>query len=143
MKFWDSSAVIPLLIEERSSSKMLQILEDDPKMVVWSLSSTECLSALYRRTRSAELSLSQIQPCKERLSQLQQIWTEITEFETVKARAERLLAVHSLRAADSLQLAAALVTFSDRTRNAQFVTLDSRLAEAATREGFSVLGEGS
>ena len=46
---------------------------------------------------------------------------------------------HPLRAADALQLGAALVVAENRTAPLTFVTFDRRLAEAAEREGFEVL----
>jgi len=46
-------------------------------------------------------------------------------------RALRLLAVHPLRAADALQLAAALVWFRDHPAGLDFVCLDERLRTAA------------
>lgn len=35
MKFWDSSAVVPLLAQEPSSKACEALLKDDPAMVVW------------------------------------------------------------------------------------------------------------
>jgi uncharacterized protein len=55
----------------------------------------------------------------------------------VKARAKRLLGVHSLRAADALQLAAALTPVYDDPLGHSFVCLDARLSEAR-REGFTL-----
>jgi len=57
----------------------------------------------------------------------------------VDRRARRLLAAHPLRAADALQLAAALVACDERPDVLALVTLDDHLAEAARREGFVVL----
>ena len=59
--------------------------------------------------------------------------------DAVKARAKRLLGVHTLRAADALQLGAALTAASDDPLGWDLVCLDERLAEAARREGFAVL----
>lgn len=56
----------------------------------------------------------------------------------MRERAERLLAVHPLRAADALQLAAALVAVKDKPRDRGFVVTDGLLADAARREGFDV-----
>jgi predicted nucleic acid-binding protein len=66
-------------------------------------------------------------------------WIEIDDLRAVRRRAQRLLETHELRAADSLQLAAALVLVSDRPERFPFLTLDERLAEAADREGFDVV----
>ena len=57
----------------------------------------------------------------------------------VRERAIRLLAVHSLRAGDALQLAAALVYFDERPRGESFVCLDERLGEAAAAEGLTLV----
>jgi uncharacterized protein len=64
-------------------------------------------------------------------------WTEITHVEVVRERAERLLAVHPLRATDALQLSAALDLCGDRARGRAFLTRDASLAAAAEREGFT------
>jgi len=65
----------------------------------------------------------------------------VSQYETVRLRARRLLEVHALRAADALHLAAALVATEERPSVLDFVTFDERLAEAAEREGFSILHE--
>lgn len=57
----------------------------------------------------------------------------------VRNQAIRLLGLHPLRAADALQLAAALVWADRRPRGHPFVCLDAGLREAAHAEGFSVL----
>ena len=78
-------------------------------------------------------------------SQLQLFAKEILEAETataaapsakVREHARRLLLRHPLRAADALQLAAALTWALDRPREHALCTLDTRLAEAAKGEGF-------
>ncbi len=46
---------------------------------------------------------------------------------------------HPLRAADALQLGAAIVAADGDTASLEFVTLDRRLADAALREGFPTL----
>ena len=57
----------------------------------------------------------------------------------VRERAEQLIAVYPLRAADALQLAAALTWCENQPWNERFVCLDKRLRDAARKEGFSVL----
>lgn len=59
--------------------------------------------------------------------------------EAVRQRAKRLLMVHPLRAADALQLAAALVWAAESPQGLELVCLDRRLKEAALKEGFTVL----
>jgi hypothetical protein len=55
------------------------------------------------------------------------------------AKALRLLGVHPLRAADALQLAAALILVRDNPAGRELVSLDERLRESALLEGFRVL----
>jgi predicted nucleic acid-binding protein len=78
---------------------------------------------------------------KQRLGQIESSWNEVVQYDAVRARARRLLESHSLRAADALHLAAALVVFEERPAGIEFVTFDNRLAEAADKEGFTVLSE--
>jgi predicted nucleic acid-binding protein len=66
-------------------------------------------------------------------------WTEVSALGPVRERAMRLVATHTLRAADAMQLAAALVAVSDRPAGHEFVCADARLRAAAAREGFRVL----
>ncbi len=60
----------------------------------------------------------------------------IAPTDAVRQRASRLLAVHPLRAADALQLAAALVWCEERPAGEKLVCLDVQLRDAALREGF-------
>jgi len=60
-------------------------------------------------------------------------------IDAVKRLAERLLETHPLRAADALQIGAALVAAESEPETLEFVTLDRRQAEAAEREGFRVM----
>ncbi len=51
----------------------------------------------------------------------------------------RFLRVHPLRAADALQLAAAFTASERRPASLEIVTLDERLADAARKEGFTLI----
>ena len=75
----------------------------------------------------------------ERLRQLVQHADTIAPTDDVRRRAARLLAVHPLRAADALQLAAALVWVEEQPHGERFVSLDGRLRDAAAREGFTLV----
>lgn len=63
---------------------------------------------------------------------------EILPSNAVRDEAARLFRRHSLRAADALQLAAAIV-WAGPARGAEFVTRDERLALVARLEGFRVV----
>lgn len=111
----------------------------DPNLVVWFFARTEIISALCRRHREGRLSLDDLRNARRRLEILSSDWTEVTDHERVRSRAERLLGVHPLTAGDAVQLAAALVFVDEKPGGFTFVCLDQRLREAAEKEGFQAL----
>lgn len=140
MRYWDSSALLPLLVSEATSSGLLALIRQDPAIVTWWGSAVECVSALARLEREGGLDGTSIRIALARLDGMQREWTEVPAVSDVRATAIRLLRVHRLRAADALQLAAAVVAADFNAATLAFVTLDVRLADAADREGFAVLG---
>jgi len=60
-------------------------------------------------------------------------------LDLVRSHALRLLHTYSLRAADALQLGAALVACDEKPEALPFVCIDDRLRNAARKEGFRVL----
>ena len=139
MRFWDSSAVIALCVDEPTSAAIRSVLRGDPSLVAWWSTRTECLSGLMRRAREGSINGRGFAEARAALTALADSWVEVQPTESVRSGAERLLGAHALRAADALQLAAALVWCSGQTRAAEVVSFDSRLREAALREGFGVL----
>ena len=139
MKFWDASAIVPLLVHEAPSDALLAILEQDPSMLVWWGSVVECASAIARRQRDQSLKASDAGVAFARLRALADAWLEVVPSDAVREQAQRALRLHPLRSADSLQLAAALVASEHQPATLAFVCLDERLNEAATREGFDVV----
>lgn len=137
--FWDSSAIVPLLIIESRSSDMASILRSDAELTMWWASSVECQSAIYRGHREAPIPHAQLQESLERLEGLYDDADVVPASEDLRQRAGRVLALHPLRAADALQLAAALLWSEEQPAGESFVCLDERLREAARREGFTVL----
>lgn len=138
MKFWDSSAVLPLLVAEASSGTVAAVYERDAHQVVWCLTEIEAASALARRERDGG-EREDVADARSKLRLLVERWEEVNSIENVRARALRLLSTHRLRAADALQLAAALVFCDERTESLPFVSLDDRLGDAARKERFPVL----
>lgn len=139
MRFWDSSALVPLLVGEATSAAVTNELERDPEPVVWWAAGVECVSALARLERDGALSAAEMVEAMMRLSALEGTWREVQPIERVRRVAARLLRVHPLRAADALQLAAAFVAAEEQPASLGVVTLDDRLARAAEREGFVVI----
>jgi uncharacterized protein len=138
MRFWDASALLPLLIEEDRTEATKFLYDEDRLQVVWCLTEVEVASALARRSREG-LRPAGLENARLQLKWLADRWTETSSLPLVRARALRVVNTHSLRAADALQLSAALVAADDRPDALPFVCLNDRLRDAARREGFSVL----
>jgi predicted nucleic acid-binding protein len=135
MRFWDSSAVLPMLVIEPTTSIIRQLLQTDSAMAVWWGTLVECSSGISRLRREDRISIAEESAALELLDTVAASWLEILPGEPVRSSARRLLRVHSLRAADALQLAAALECRSGAGVQ-EFVTFDERLANAARLEGF-------
>ena len=137
MRFWDSSALLPLCLTQPRTPGARSALTEDPELVVWWGSSIECASAIARVHRDGLLTADQEFTARELLGALRESWFEIQPGDGVREQALRLLRVHPLRAGDALQLAAALEwAGTPPPPNGVFMTLDERLRVAAHREGF-------
>ena len=139
MKFWDSSAIIPLLVREAASDRVRRIVSEDADMLVWWGTPVECTSAVARSERDQHLDSETAALALDRLRVLVPSWTEVQPTERVRSTAQRALRVHALRAADALQLAAAIVAAGEDRASLEVVCLDQRLTLAARREGFQVI----
>jgi len=138
MRFWDASSIIPLCLKEKSSKAVKSLMKTDDDIVVWWMTHIEYLSALSRRQRERALPSSDAGKARALLSALAAAWSEVQSTEMVRGRAERLLSIHPLRAADAMQFAAALVWAQETPSGFDFVCLDQNPREAALKEGFSI-----
>ena len=136
MRFWDTSAIVPLLIRQESSTRALELLADDPEMVVWWGTLVECWSALARLRREKFITPSAEAEAARQLDLLSGAWYEVAASREVRRNAQRLLRMHALRAADALQLAAALV-WSGHPAGGELVSFDGSMTTAAHLEGFA------
>jgi predicted nucleic acid-binding protein len=139
VKFWDASAIIPLILDEAGNDAVRVIRLVDRDFTVWWGTRVECFSALTRRLREGTLPENRFRGTLDRLRVIFGRADEISPNEDVRVRAERMLRAYPLRAADSLQLSAAVSWADDRPAGLEFVCLDERLRDAAEREGFTVL----
>ena len=138
MRFWDTSALVPLLLDQEGTPEVRELLSEDPEMAAWWGTPIECVSAVARLRREDRLTVDQEDQILELVRILRRSWLEVLPSEEVRDQTVRLLRVHSLRAADAMQLAAARV-WAGSTAGAELVTYDERLALAARLEGFRVL----
>ena len=139
MRFWDSSAILPLIVEEHTSDHATRHYEANPELVVWWGTSVECASALARLECDGALETRDLTQALQQLQARKSAWNEVQPLDNVRAAAQRLLRLHPLRGADALHLGAALVAADHRPQAWEFVCLDARLAAAAEREGFGIV----
>lgn len=138
VNFWDTSALASLLVREVDTGLREAELLDGGPIVVWWGTRLELCSALERRRREGGLSVEAYAAAIARMEVLKKQWHVVRPSDFCMERAERLLALHPMRAADAFQLAAALLACGEHTKEASFHCSDRRLYEAAEREGFRI-----
>lgn len=136
--FWDASGVVLLCLAQPESNGARRLQRSYPRLVVWWGSLVEATSAFERVRRAAGAESAECDRALCRLGTLSRRWVEVQPVDRLRPLAVELLARHPLRAADALQLGAAMIWAGDRPRNRGFVTFDERLGRAAAAEGFSV-----
>ena len=139
MRFWDTSAILPLCVQEPQTDRVQELVNQDGDLVVWWGALIEGYSAFARLRREEVWSSEEELQSRSLLARMSAHWTEVQPSNLVRDQAARVLLLHPLRAADALQLAAALVWSGGQTTSLEFVCLDHRLREAASREGFFVI----
>ena len=136
--FWDSSAIVPLcLVEETSSSA--QRLTGQYRMIVWWATPVEVQSALTRVLRMGAISSADRTEAQTTLELVREVWTEVQPSRSIRETAESLLSRFPLRAADALQLAAALAWCQHRPAGRAFLSGDLQLLAAASQLGFRTI----
>jgi uncharacterized protein len=139
MRFWDSSALLSLFIDEPTRDRLIALLDSDDEVLNWWGTPLEIASALARRERESLLTADEVTETLAALNTFAAGWHEIVPTDSVRRTAERLLRTHPLGAADSLQLSAAIIAANYDPTSLEIVCLDNRLTLAARREGFTVV----
>jgi predicted nucleic acid-binding protein len=135
--FWDTSALIPLCVHQKQS-KPASVLYAGHGIAVWWATPVEIVSGLTRLVRMNEITHDQFLVGKQREESLAQVWDTVSPSRSILVRARLLVETYPLRAADALQMAAALDYFETLPKGNVFITADQRLADAAHQSGFSV-----
>ena len=135
--FWDASALVPLCVHEVSSRHAQALLRKSAPVVWWG-SLVEVQSAICRLQREEAITALEKKGALSRLRLLSRGWREVLPDDPLRSLALELMEKYSLRAADSLQLAASLVWCQQKPLHRGFVCADRRLAEAGRAAGFSV-----
>jgi len=136
--FWDTSALVPLLIEEGASRDARSRLRRCQPVVWWG-SIVEVHSDICRLRRERQITDSQEQGALARARLLSQAWREILPADEVRESAIQLVDSYFLKASDGLQLAASLIWCKNKPASRDFICGDRRLSEAARSAGFSVI----
>jgi uncharacterized protein len=143
MRFWDSSALVSLLVPESASGVVSRLLRTDPEIVVAWTATIECAAACVRKHRERVASSAQLAGALARLRELSGHWNVAEPSVALRSLAEKIVARHALRAGDAIQLASAAVAAEAGQEPLEFVCFDGRLALAATAEGLRVVPESS
>lgn len=140
MNYWDSCALIPLCFDGDAFAEHARtIAKNDGNIVTWWGTPVECCSAFARLRRDNIISSEEEQQCRSLLNLLSDGWSEVEPNEKVRQVSRQLLLRQDLRAADALQLAAAITWADGDLEGRGFVTLDKKLRAAASSEGFTVI----
>jgi len=135
--YWDSSALVPLCVSQ-PQTVAAQILYSKYKIVTWWATQVEIVSGLTRLTRTGGMTQEQFLLSRPFVQNLVSGWLAVHESASIAPSACRLLELHPLRAADALQLAAALEACEHNPLGFALITADQRLADAARQTGFSI-----
>jgi len=135
LAFWDASALVPLCVHQSITPRAIALYKSY-EAVVWWATPVEIASALARLVRMRRLDSSQWTKARKLANDLADVWSVIQPSDALRAKATQLVDRYDLRAADSLQLAAALEWCEDAPQGQAFLTADHRLREAAMLSGF-------
>jgi hypothetical protein len=135
--FWDSSALIPLCVSQPQTATA-RLLYESYRIVTWRGTQVEIMSGLTRLDRTGEITHDRFLIGKQIAKEIMRDWISVDSIESIAGSACLLLELYPLRAADALQLAAALAWCEGRPRGNVFLTFDKRLGEAAKLAGFTL-----
>jgi predicted nucleic acid-binding protein len=136
--FWDTSSIVPLCCHQDASQELRRLARRTKRIVAWWGTTVEARSAFSRLLREGKMTTRGLNQAIARLEVQCAFWIEVLPSERAREIAETLPDQYGLRALDSFQLSAALVWCREQPRGRWFVCADTRLAEVATKVGFSV-----
>jgi predicted nucleic acid-binding protein len=136
--FWDTSALVPLCVRQSMTPDVVALYKIHD-VVVWWTTPVEIASALARLVRMRQINPGDCAKARKLAHVLAGSWSVIQPSETLRSRALQLVERYDLRAADSLQLAAAVEWCEDVPQGRVFLTTDERLRTAALLAGFDAI----
>jgi predicted nucleic acid-binding protein len=133
--FWDASALVPLCVRQ-SITPSVESLYESYRVVIWWATPVEIASALARLVRTKEIGPGDRAKARQVAVALADEWSVIQPSNALRDHAMRLVERYDLKAADAMQLAAALDWCDKVPRGEVFLTADQKLREAAVLSGF-------
>lgn len=133
--FWDTSALVSLCTVQLHTAEALGML-DKYRLVIWWATPVEITSALMRLLRSGEIDATVYAHAQRQNEGYANLWSVVVPSARIVQDARQLLEQHPLRAADALQLAAALTWCDGNPQGKVFLTFDKKLGEVASLVGF-------
>lgn len=138
--YLDTSAFVPLLVEEPTSDRCGELWDDADRLVTTRLTFVESTAALAMAERLDRITRGEHQAGRRRLTEL---WPEIDLIELdepLMVAASDAATRHGLRGYDAVHCAAALAVDDDQLVAGAG---DRRLLDAWGREGVAVLDTGA
>lgn len=136
--FWDSSALVPLCLDQAAAGNAKKLSEEYEAMIWWA-APVEVCSAFARLVRMKQIDSLEFAEAQRRLNKFRTRWQEIEPSNSLREFAEELPARYGLRAADAFQLAAASIWTMHRPAGRPFISADQKLVEAARQMGFRTI----
>lgn len=139
MRFWDSSALIQLFVDQTDTERVRQLYLDGSPVVVWWGTQVECVRAFCKLSADHVIPRRSLDLVLSLFADNWKLWFEVQPADEVRRRANDAARKHLLRAADALQLGAALFAQERAGRQLDFVCFDNKLGKAAVSEALRVV----
>lgn len=137
--YCDTSALIKLLIREPRSDQMQAVWSRAEAIAVCRITWAEAMAGLARRQREDPASGDDLEQARQHLNQAWQSFTIVEVSQKLVETAGRFADAFSLRAYDSVQLAAAHALRAISDEPVTFACFDRRLNQAAQLLQLAVL----
>ena len=133
--FWDASALVPLCVRQSITPRVIQLYQQY-EVIVWWATPVEMASALARLLRMKQLAPRDWAEARKLATDVADTWFVVQPSDALRAKSMQLVERYDLRAADTLQLAAALEWCEGVPQGRVFLTSDQKLRDAALLCGF-------
>ena len=138
--YLDSSALVKAFVEEEGRDKVIAVLSRADVAATSRLAYVECRAAFARALREGRLSEQDERSVTRALDQR---WGQLAVLElddSLMRDAAVLTRTFSLRAADAVHLASAVLLAGEEMSGTTFACWDTKLTEAAASAGLEVIG---